>query len=440
MRTLRTELRWATMALTVLGCLSPALVRAEERPANALGHILKLNEITGKDTVRREVQALLKDKAAAKKLVSEAAGMAANKPQTFAYNATLILGNVAVGVKDYRSAETFYRLHLKQATQLRSTQGLLAAYGGLITASYSNRNYAEAEKLCAEASKHELIVATIKSLAESSGEEDSEKELKTIERFLSGVAEEQIMAIAQQGDADRAVDLIDRLLKNQSDGWLALDLKGRAYRAAGKYKASAKAYEEEMERLKEDNDLKKKDKGELLDDVRYSLSGVYIELGNVDKAAEQLKALLAKSPDNPTYNNDLGYVWADHDQNLTEAEKLIRKALEEDRKLRQKVNPKAKPEEIKDRGAYLDSLGWVLYKQKKYAEAKKYLQEAVQNMIEDDEPESIEIYDHLADVLLALGEKAEAVATWKKGVAAAGESKREQKRKQEVEKKIKANE
>jgi tetratricopeptide (TPR) repeat protein len=439
MRTVRTELRGATMALMVLGCLAPALVRAEERPTNLLGHILKLNDITGKDPLRREVQALLKDKAAAKKLVYEASTMAAAKPQVFSYNATLILGSVAAGVKDYRSAETFYRLHLEQATQLRSTQGLLAAYGGLITASYSNHKYSEAEKLCAEVTKNETILATIKHLAEG-GEEDSEKEIKTIERFLSVVAEEQIMAIASQGDADRAVDLIDNLLKEKSDGWLAMDLKGRAYRAAGKYKESAKSYEEEMERLKEDNDLKKKDKDELLDDVRYSLSGVYIELGNVDKATEQLKALLAKSPDNSTYNNDLGYVWADHDQNLTEAEKRIRKALEEDRKLRQKLNPKAKPEDIKDRGAYLDSLGWVLYKQKKYAEAKKYLQQAVRNIIDEDESESIEIYDHLGDVLLASGEKAEAVATWKKGVAAAGDSKREQKRKQEVEKKIKANE
>jgi hypothetical protein len=43
-------------------------------------------------------------------------------------------------------------------------------------------------------------------------------------------------------------------------------------------------------------------------------------------------------------------------------------------------------------------------------------------------------------VLLALGQKAEAVDAWKKGVAVASESKRDQKRKEEVQKKIKANE
>jgi tetratricopeptide (TPR) repeat protein len=434
MRTLRTELRWATIALTVLGCLSPAVVQAEERPANLLRRILKLNEITGKEPLRREVQALLKDKAAAKKLVSEAAGMAAKKPQSFTYNATLILASVATRVKDQRATETFYRLHLEQAKQLRSTQGLLAGYGGLITTAYSNHKYAEAEKLCDEVLKSELIAATVENLSEKfklEKDEEAGKELKTIQRFVSGVVEEQIMAIAQQGDADRAVDIIDRRLKDQSDSWLALDLKGRAFRVAGKYKESLKTYEEEMERLKEDNDLKKRDKDELLADVRYSLSGVYIELGQVDKAAEQLKALLAKTPDNPTYNNDLGYIWADHDKNLEEAEKLIRKALDEDRK--QRLSRPTNTED--DKSAYLDSLGWVLFKQKKYQEAKKYLLEAIQ----DEEGKYVEIYDHLGDVYMALGEKAQALEIWKKAVNLETSSRREEQKKAEVQKKIKAN-
>ena len=82
-------------------------------------------------------------------------------------------------------------------------------------------------------------------------------------------------------------------------------------------------------------------------------------------AAADLKALLEKDPDNPGYNNDLGYIWADHDMNLAESEKLIRKALDEDRKQRLKEKPDAKPDEIKDNPSYLDSLGWVLFKEKK---------------------------------------------------------------------------
>ena len=75
----------------------------------------------------------------------------------------------------------------------------------------------------------------------------------------------------------------------------------------------------------------------------------------------------------------------------------------------------------------------MLYKKKKFQEAKPILLKA----IEDKDAQHIEIYDHLGDVHLALGEKMEAVSAWKKGVEAAGPSKREQERKTLVEKKIK---
>jgi tetratricopeptide (TPR) repeat protein len=440
MRTLPTKLSGAIVALTVLAYLpTAAFVQAEERDANLRREALKLNEITGKDPQFGEQESLLKDKAHAKKLVAEAARMSAEKPQPFTNNAIRLLGILAIRVKDYGSAEKFYQLNLEQAKKLRSAKGLMAAYRGLIVLTYGKRKYAQAEKLCTEASQNKDILQTLQSL-ELDNDEKNTKDLRELKSFISFVLEEQIQAIAQQGDADRAVKLIDRLLQDNSDGWLALDLKGIAYRLAGKNEEAAKAYQDEMKRLEADNDLKKKDKEEQLDNIRYHLSGVYIELGDVAKAAEELKALLAKHPDNPTYNNDLGYVWADHDLNLAESEKMIRKALAEDRKQRQKAAPKSKPEEIKDRGAYLDSLGWVLFKQKKYVEAKRYLRQAVENTIEEDDNESIEILDHLGDVLVALGQKAEALAAWKKGVEVAGDSKREQKRKEEVQKKIKANE
>ncbi|MCS6850151.1 MAG: tetratricopeptide repeat protein, partial [Gemmataceae bacterium] len=151
------------------------------------------------------------------------------------------------------------------------------------------------------------------------------------------------------------------------------------------------------------------------------------------KATEHLQRLLKDKPNDPTYNNDLGYIWADHNRNLEEAERLIRKALEEDRKQR-RADPDLRPEDDKDNAAYLDSLGWVLFKQKKYQEAKKYLLEAVK----DKEGQHVEIYDHLGDVHMALGEKAEAMAAWKKAIESAGPSRREQQRKAAVEKKLKA--
>jgi len=120
--------------------------------------------------------------------------------------------------------------------------------------------------------------------------------------------------------------------------------------------------------------------------------------------------------------------------NLEKAEVLIRKALELDRK--QRKEEKVKPEEDKDNAAYLDSLGWVLFKQKKYKEALEPMLEAVKAK----EGQHVEILDHLGEIHMALGEKDKAIAAWKKGVEVAGESKSEQKRKVAVEKKLKENE
>jgi len=413
------------VALLLPACLATAArLRAEERDSAVRRDVLKLNAVTGLNPIKGEVLALLEDKAAAKKLVSEAAGMAKDKPQPFTYNATLILATAAYQVKDYPAAETFYRLHLDQAKQLRSVEGQTTAYGGLIQTFYNNKRYAEAEKACKE-----VLELTMTSTSD-------DEDVKSINRFKSAAMEEMILAIARQGETDRAIELIDRILKNSPNSWLALDLKARVYRIGDKYKQAANVYEEALERLKNDKELKKEAKDILIDDIRYSLSGLYVDLNEVKKAATQLQTLLEKEPNNPTYNNDLGYIWADHDMNLAESEKLIRKAMEEERKLRHKANPKIKPEKDKDSAAYLDSLGWVLYKQKKYQEAKKYLQEAVSQ----EEGDHIEIFDHLADVLMALGEKSEAVAAWKKGIKATGDTKREQKRKAEVLKKLKANE
>jgi Tfp pilus assembly protein PilF len=66
---------------------------------------------------------------------------------------------------------------------------------------------------------------------------------------------------------------------------------------------------------------------------------------------------------------------ADRNIRLYEADKMIRKAVQ--------LEPQ--------NGAYLDSLGWVLYKKKEYKEAKKYLEEATQSK----EGQHIEILDHL---------------------------------------------
>jgi len=386
---------------------------------------LKLNEVTGEDPVTGTILTLVeeKERASTKKLLAAALKMAKAAPKdkpVFNINATWILGRAAQVLKDSETAEYFLRQNAAQALKLYSTKKFVAAYGRLVDVLYENKRYTEVEKICRE-------------ILELEGGDD-------INTFKVEALEMLAQSLAKQGKTDAALALLDNLIKSagkvkdERSEILLSRLKGQVLREAGKFEEAAKLYESLIDRVAKLKGIKDKAKDQFAELIRYSLSGLYIDMKNVDKAAEHLKVLLAKDEKNPTYNNDLGFIWADNDKNLDEAEKLIRRAIEEDRKEKEKLKKKGEIEEVKDNAAYLDSLGWVLYKKKKYKEALPYFLDAVKD---PEEGQHLEIYDHLAEVYVALGQTDKALETWKKGLTSKPVGKRDEQRKAEVEKKVK---
>src|SRR5262249_7934688 len=147
-------------------------------------------------------------------------------------------------------------------------------------------------------------------------------------------------------------------------------------------------------------------------DVRNTLSSVYSAAKRSAEAAEQLQMILEQDPNDATANNDLGYLWADEGRNLEEAEKLIRKALTLDRGERTKGKALG-PDTDHDNAAYVDSLGWVLFRLGKLAEARKELERAVTYPDGRDDPV---VWDHLGDVCSRLNDTARARACWQKAL------------------------
>lgn len=100
-------------------------------------------------------------------------------------------------------------------------------------------------------------------------------------------------------------------------------------------------------------------------------------------------------------NNDLGYSLADAGIRIDEAEGMIRYALIHD----------------PDSGAYLDSMGWVLYKKGRFEQAQGWLAKAV------DSPDGADpvVHDHLGDVNWRLGLVDEAVGAWNRSIELAGD-------------------
>ena len=132
--------------------------------------------------------------------------------------------------------------------------------------------------------------------------------------------------------------------------------------------------------------------------LRFHLGRAYFELGQFSSAVQAWRKAIQLDPNYAQAYNFLGYLHAERGENLDQAERWIRTAL------------KLKP----DDGNYLDSMGWVLYQKKRYAEALTYLQRSLRILQESQEAVDPTIYDHLAETYLQLDRPHEAVEAWEK--------------------------
>jgi tetratricopeptide (TPR) repeat protein len=176
-----------------------------------------------------------------------------------------------------------------------------------------------------------------------------------------------------------------------------------------------------------------------LREIRHTLSNVYSLAKQISKSEEQLELILKDDPSDATACNDLGYLWADQNKNLPEAERLIRKALELDMK-QKPTGALANADGDKENAAYLDSLGWVLFRRGKLAEAVEQLQKAASMEQGGSDPV---VWDHLGDVYSRLNEPAKAQAAWKKATACyedAGRRRPKDERYNEIHQKLEAAE
>ena len=120
--------------------------------------------------------------------------------------------------------------------------------------------------------------------------------------------------------------------------------------------------------------------------------------GLYDKADELFKKSIDLDPaDAAEACNYLGYMWADQNSHLDEAESYIKRALAAD----------------PDNGAYLDSLGWLHYRQGKYEQALAELLSAATTLKGDDPT----VFEHIGDTYSMLNQIPKALEYWEKALA-----------------------
>ncbi|MGB7844586.1 MAG: tetratricopeptide repeat protein [Candidatus Acidiferrum sp.] len=202
----------------------------------------------------------------------------------------------------------------------------------------------------------------------------------------SSIRSSQALLLGENQQVDEAVKLLEGGLKGTAedkDAYLNLSQvyeQGRRYSDAEQAARKAESFSTEAG----DNQV-----------AWLLLGAVYEKQKLFEKAEHEFKKVLDVNPKNAQVLNYYGYMLADRGVRLEEAHDLIQRAVD--------LDPQ--------NGAYLDSLGWVYFKQNKLDDAEAMLRKAVEH-----EPHDPTIRSHLGDVLAKQGRVDQAAAEWEKSL------------------------
>lgn len=202
----------------------------------------------------------------------------------------------------------------------------------------------------------------------------------------SGVRSSYALLLGENGQTDEAVKMLrGQLNKSDADRETYLNIaqvyeRGRRYKEAEEAAQAAEAIPGEPR----DNEM-----------VWFLLGAIYERQKFFDRAEEEFKKALDVNPHNAPVLNYYGYMLGDLGIRLDEAESLVQRALQEE--------PHS--------GAYLDSLGWIYFKENKLGEAEATLRKAVER-----ESHDATIRSHLGDVYAKSGRMDLAGIEWEKSL------------------------
>lgn len=141
-------------------------------------------------------------------------------------------------------------------------------------------------------------------------------------------------------------------------------------------------------------------------ELQFELGSAYERAGNHKGAERAFLTILDRNPEHAATLNYLGYMWADSNMNLDRAAEMLTRAVKQDPR----------------NGAYVDSLGWVYYRQGKLDLAEKYLTDAARLL-----PRDATVHEHLADVLAKRGQHQRALELYRLALSLDPEAKDEAK-------------
>ncbi|HEY4639597.1 MAG TPA: tetratricopeptide repeat protein [Candidatus Udaeobacter sp.] len=194
-------------------------------------------------------------------------------------------------------------------------------------------------------------------------------------------------------DPERAVKLLDEARRRFPGAAEIVYYLAIAQREAKQSQQAVATFEEALHEAQLEEDA------EFVNAKFYFNYGAAAEqAGLYDKAADLLRKSIALDPDNSAESsNYLGYMWADHNMNLDEAETMIRRALQSE----------------PNNASYLDSLGWVEFRKGQFDRALDNLLQAAKTAQREDPV----VFEHIGDTYLKLNRIREALEAWQKALS-----------------------
>lgn len=141
----------------------------------------------------------------------------------------------------------------------------------------------------------------------------------------------------------------------------------------------------------------------LVSDMYSYIGDIYHQRGQIEEAYAAFDSCLQWKEDNVECMNNYAYFISVDGGDLSRAEQMSYKTI------------KAQP----TNSLYLDTYAWVLFQEKRYAEAQIYIEQAVAN----DSTNSYVQLEHAGDIYIMLGETDKAIDYWRKAIQAGGDAK-----------------
>jgi len=223
-----------------------------------------------------------------------------------------------------------------------------------------------------------------KDYAKAQAEVDAALKKSPNDRAIRGV---YAQLLADEGKTDQSIAELKKLLDGKNDRQTYLGI-AEVYQKGKNFREMDKALDQ-ADQLSKTNE----DKASVL----FMRGAGYEREKKFDLAEKAFRQVLDLDPNNASALNYLGYMLADQNVRLQEAQDFIKRAIQ--------LQP--------DNYAFLDSLGWVYFHQNRLDEAEQQLTRSLQLSGKDPT-----IHDHLGDVYFKQGKIKEAIAQWQTSLKA----------------------